>query len=60
MSDNLNETNNEINETKTAENKTDAIEEQHTEDVTEATPVAAKVVEDKTTSQTVAVAPVEK
>ena len=29
-------------------------------DVTEATPVAAKVVEDKTTSQTVAVAPVEK
>ena len=60
MSDNLNETNNEINETKTAENKTDAIEEQHTEDVTEATQVAAKVVEDKTTSQTVAVAPVEK
>ena len=39
MSDNLNETNNEINETneiETAENKTDSVEEQHTEDVTEA------------------------
>ena len=42
MSDNLNETNNEINETKTAENKTDAIEEQHTEDVTETVQEATK------------------
>ncbi len=38
MSDNLNETNNEINESnqsETVENKTEAVEEQHTEDVTE-------------------------
>ena len=60
MSDNLNETNKEINEAETVENKTDTVEEQHTEDVTEAAQVTAKVVEDKTTSQKVVVTPVEK
>ena len=46
MSDNLNETNNEINESnqsETVENKTETVEEQHTEDVTEATQQAANV-----------------
>ena len=56
MSDNLNETNKEINEAETVENKTDTVEEQHTE----AAQVAAKVVEEKTTSQTIAVEPVKK
>ena len=60
MSDNLNETNKEINEAETVENKTDTVEEQHIEEVTEAAQVAAKVVEEKTTNQTVAVEPVKK
>ena len=45
MSDNLNETNNEINESnqsETVENKTEAVEEQHTEDVTETVQEATK------------------
>ena len=43
MSDNLNETNKEINEAETVENKTDTVEEQHTEEVTEAAQVLSLI-----------------